>query len=302
MRWLPLLVLLTACGDPPFEPRSKVLGYRVLAIRADLPEARPDQRVNVRAFEHVPDDATVERAWSFCAYSFGGFYDYDCVDAALEIPLEGSEGEVVVDLPQILGRLAMGEPVAGIDRMGGALDLNQKGLEAYVRLKSRAAWTDDGEARAAELETVFRILIRTREPANTNPGLQGIRFPHLSGVGESAPATTTIELEVVPEEDARETFDALDNRCFANALEGASDDPVTRTAAYEGCLEPAQEDLIYQWFSTDGEFSNPIAVNDDTQTVLSLPETPGPLVIWVVMRDGRGGVAIAEHTLMVTER
>lgn len=297
-RLLALLLVLTACGDPVFEPRSKVLGYRVLAISADLPEARPDQQVKVRVYEYLPEEmGDPTREWSFCAFSLGSLHDYDCYDPSLEVPLGGDGDEVLVDLPVLFAAISMGAGAAGIglsDQTGAVVDLEQQGIPAYVRLKSGPA--------DARHEAVFRILVRTRAPANANPSIEGIRFPNLSGVVSSAPSEATLELEVVMAEGGRETFDALDNRCYANALEDAGDDPVKRTAAYEGCLEPATEDLIYQWFSTGGEFSNPIALNDDTETILELPEEDGPLHIWVVARDGRGGVAISDYMLEVESK
>ncbi len=297
VRLLPLLLLLTACGDPVFEPRSKVLGYRVLAMRADLPEARPEQQVRMRVFEYLPEAMEdPKREWSFCAFSLGSLHDYECFDPSLEVPLEGDGDEMLVDLPTLLTQISMGADAGDLgvsDQTGAVVDLNQQGIPAYVRLKSGP--------EDARHEAVFRLLIRTREPPNANPRIEGIRFPHLSGVVSSAPAETTLELEVVMAEGGRETFDALDNRCYANALEDAGDDEVKRTAAYEGCLEPAKEDLIYQWFSTGGEFSSPIALNDDTETVLELPEEEGPLHIWVVARDGRGGVSVGDYMLEVTK-
>ena len=292
-RVLALLLVLVGCGDPPFDPRSLVDGYRVVALRADLPEARPDQRVTVRVFENLPDGVEPAREWSFCVFSLGGLRDYACFDPALEIPLAETGPEVVIDLPAIFAQLAAaGDTAGGIDATGGALDLNQEGIDAYVRLRSGPA---DGR-----LESVFRVLIRTREPPNANPGLEGLRFPGFSGVVESAPVGTTLELEVVPDDEARETFDALDRRCYTKALEDGGDDEVKQAAAYERCLEATQEDLVYQWFSTGGEFSKAIALNDETETVLELPDEAGPLHVWVVVRDGRGGVAVAEHTLEVT--
>jgi hypothetical protein len=67
-------------------------------------------------------------------------------------------------------------------------------------------------------------------------------------------------------------------------------------------LVPRREAMRVSWFSTAGQISLPVTGRDETDlatetsTTLQLPSSPGPVVIFAVLRDSRGGQAMASLT------
>lgn len=66
-----------------------------------------------------------------------------------------------------------------------------------------------------------------------------------------------------------------------------------------------RESMVASWYASAGAFdedrsgraeTDPLTRADDTWTA---PETPGPVHLWVVLRDARGGVGWAAYTLAV---
>src|SRR3954453_1703213 len=56
---------LAACGAD-FDPGSRVTSFRVLAVQADLPFARPGETVTLSSLSYDPEGRTVNWAWATC--------------------------------------------------------------------------------------------------------------------------------------------------------------------------------------------------------------------------------------------
>ncbi len=67
-----------------------------------------------------------------------------------------------------------------------------------------------------------------------------------------------------------------------------------------------RESLRVSWFATAGEFQHDVTgrTADDpttyTQDVWTAPNTPGPVHLWAVLRDDRGGVDFGSAEIDVT--
>ncbi|MCA9557947.1 MAG: hypothetical protein KC583_05210, partial [Myxococcales bacterium] len=61
-----------------------------------------------------------------------------------------------------------------------------------------------------------------------------------------------------------------------------------------------RERLSSAWFTTGGELSAPVDPEGVGPTYLRLPDRPGPLRVYLVVRDERGGASVVERHLIVT--
>jgi hypothetical protein len=74
--------------------------------------------------------------------------------------------------------------------------------------------------------------------------------------------------------------------------------------------EQLLEQLWVDFYSTRGEFTKPLRLindatsgwNDDNATKFKVPAGPGPVRLWAVVHDNRGGVAWREGKILVTDQ
>jgi hypothetical protein len=78
-------------------------------------------------------------------------------------------------------------------------------------------------------------------------------------------------------------------------------EPYVRFDGTTGTLSCQQETLSVAWFATGGTFDNdrtgPGTPATTSANVWHAPSQPGPVTLWVVLRDDRGGVGWAEYLL-----
>ena len=69
--------------------------------------------------------------------------------------------------------------------------------------------------------------------------------------------------------------------------------------------EEETEELLYSWYATGGNIDRSRTVTDDLfdqrENEFTLPEEPGPVRLYVIARDGRGGFAVRSLDLQVSE-
>jgi hypothetical protein len=77
-------------------------------------------------------------------------------------------------------------------------------------------------------------------------------------------------------------------------------DPATRT------VKTRQEDIVVAWYATGGRFdgaqtgrSEAEADETSTANVWHAPSAPGPVRLWAVIRDARGGVGWQSYSVEV---
>lgn len=244
-----------AC-DAGFPSRSLIEDYRLIGIEADAPELPPDGQVQLRAWDLEPTGAPVRYRWSVCLRSLGAVAGYACADPAFEIAVDGDGPTIAVDFgPQGIDFKAFyASQGPTFDAAGRPLSLAD-GVDVQVRLSAEP----EGGAPVA---AVKRLHLRADADApNTNPTIDAL-------AEESADADgRTLRVTLAP--GAAEAFT----------------DPLTGAARTES--------LLFTWYTTAGRLDPPLAVDAPT-TRLILADDAGPAQVFVAVRDGRGGLAVAE--------
>lgn len=133
----------------------------------------------------------------------------------------------------------------------------ERGIDLFVLL-SVSAGSAAGGADAEEEVAFKRVRISTDPAPNTNPSFESLS---LAGAGEG-------EGEVV----------RLEARATAVSAE-----------PFDGSLGPDVEDMKFSWFATAGKLQHPITYGEPTASANEWT-AQRPATLWVVLRDGRGGV------------
>ncbi|MGZ6142749.1 MAG: hypothetical protein ACXWLM_05395 [Myxococcales bacterium] len=267
MRSLLVALALLAAGCPAgLEPQTSVSKLRVLAIRADPPElilqldaGLPAATLTALAVD--PSDAGISMHFALCTELSGV--------PSPTLPCPGAAG---IDLPgagPLAARLDLADPrilafAAAAQLDGGAFDAGgfAQALDQGVPLL--IGFTASTDARSLSGFQTLTLRTGARGPANSNPHLLDLEIPD-AGPGE------TVHLQP----DA-----------------GAKDD--------------ASEHYLFSFFATDGGLAA-LHTTDTTSTgqaeptwvEWTAPKLPGPVRIWVVVRDGRGGVDWLERDVEV---
>jgi hypothetical protein len=286
MRTPVLLVLaaaLAACG-PEFELQSEIRRVRVLAIKAepaelalnpDIPALPPP--VVFSALAAAPEERPVEVALALCKLGNAYSQELDC---------PGQDGAT---LPG--GQLSLQDPnvqqvlmdTANAGTGGGPLDPNdpqlravlERGVPLFVGYEA-----SDGTGTAEGQESgVRRLTLRLTATPNQNPRLEELL---LDGAPLSGTLPPNTEVTLVP-------------RLAPGSME--------EYATAEGT---ATEQVFYSWFATgDGEVKQlrslePVGDRPGEPSIKYLtPLTPQRVTLYVVARDGRGGVDWLSRTVEV---
>lgn len=292
MRWLyPLLgaLLLVGC-EPDFPSPAFVEGYRVLGVVADPPAVGPTDTVSLSLIEGNANGAEYE--WSVCLISLGSDFGFQCLDESLEIPLQ-------VDGPSVT--VSLGED--GID-LFTTLITALSALEAENEATETASDDDDcGEACIGRdgreqtfLDLQFRIKSGPRDGRNVET-VKLVRVHFDDMVRNRNPQFTNFEVVTTPPYRA-ETYIQIDFAHDTSLIDSyllANGSEIT-------------EEAIINWYSTAGKFvdaaesnaeDQPVSLASDDRVFLKMPQTlpSSPIVIWGVLRDGRGGLDFRTETL-----
>lgn len=268
---LALALLLGGCGDADFPSRGLLEGYRVVALGATPPEVAPDGVLRLFVVEYDPATLGVEQpgsvgayyVWSLCPFSLGATARYACVDPRLEVGRRTRTPTLTVDLgPDGLDLDAWLERARPIVGDAAVEAARSDGLTLTVRLVS-------GRAGVGPEESVRTVRVRDTDTPNRNPVVQSI------DVDAPTIAGTTIDLEV--------------------SLGGLAAQALRQP---DGTYRP--ERLWSAWYTTGGELTAPTDADGVRPTYLRLPDRPGPLRVYVVVRDERGGASALWRDLIVT--
>lgn len=266
---LATLSLLSAGCDDPTDPQWKIEGFRVIAVQADPPEVGPDGVVQLTSVDHDSEGRPVTYEWSVCLFSFGSASNFACVDEQLSFELDSTAPTATLDLsPDGIGLRALYEAFGPVPGLGGQPQTLETGFDIYVHLVA----TPEG---GPPLSTYKRLAVRDGDRPNRNPGLAALLVDD-DPAGVEFEAGATVEIRAEPAEDAEETYL----------------DPETG--------EERTETLRFSYLTTAGTIDNPPGPSFNLKKMdLKLPKTPGPVEIFVAVRDERGGVTVAQRTLQV---
>ena len=262
-----------ACADD-FEKQSFISKLRVLAVRfepAELiadPNAQPP-KTTMAALAVTPDTAPVGMRWALCT-----------VQQAVPPPTLDCPGTQGIDLPTSadgVGTLDLGvEPFRTYYNQVLAGQAGVPADQVKAQLASGVPLIVGFAARSgAQLFTgLTTVIIRSPDaarPLNHNPALVDLK---VGDVPLSADGGTPI--------DAGTTVRLL---------------PVAAADAHEDTPDAGPEKLNFSFYATGGEVKT-LRSTDTTSTGQSAdpsidfdtPKTAGPVQVWSVVRDGRGGV------------
>ena len=266
MRRLAFVLLAVACNKS-FTPAEHVEGLRVLAIKAEPPEAAPGAMTTLTALAVDTSGAPITIDWAACtepAQPGNGLVNPDCLqkDTAPFLVALGTGDPIAATLPTI-------DPntFAPADASGGL----------YLPVRARANTSGD------RVDVIYQMRLAHGMPPNNNPSLAGIFVVAADGsttpLDEAAPLDVTLgqtlKLRATFTPDSEET--------------------------YMGQTSMLAEQLRVSWFSTAGTFSEPVTGNDKPDTIWSaiapLPAPGAAIDLWIVGRDERGGTDFVHRTL-----
>ena len=284
-----LLALTCACRPDFGEPASHVTGPRILAVRANPPEAAPGATVRLEALAVTPagTEAAPPIRWDFCSspkpLTENDVVGPDCFAGAVRPIGDGPaiDGSIPNDACLLFGPETP-QPVPGQPPFRARDPDVTGGYYQPVRLRL-------GGEDAIGLPRVTCNLVqasadiardyRQRYRANVNPTLAQVEVPATVAPG------ARVTLRASWPSASAETFVVYD---------------VTRQALVE-----QRESLRVSWFASAGSFRSESTgrAADEQETSTSndwtAPAATGPVQLWVVLRDSRGGVDFRSVTVTV---
>ncbi|MBN1207968.1 MAG: hypothetical protein JXB05_24100 [Myxococcaceae bacterium] len=299
---LTALLGLTACSFD-FGRSSEVLDRRILAIRVEPPELssgapRPDF-VEASALVVDPREplAVAEVSWRSCMFpesaggGFGGGGRERCPEGAGTV-LHSSGSSPLSELSQ---PIPIPEEVSRV--LAAGVDIPAPQLRVQLHVGS-----EQGELIGIKEVTVAAVLPEGQEP-NRNPALQRLT---LDGADWLPDVPRTLRYGECPDEQKAEVVaeeGSLVTVC-EHDLEPLFDEAEAQyylELGISGKLERERERLRFSWFADAGSFSkqtteqydprDPSPDNVGPRTAWrEPPEKPERVTLWVVIRDGRGGI------------
>lgn len=289
-----LLVFIIIGCRPTFDDRESIItGPRILAVRAEPPESLPGQNITYQALVVTPQGAMqdVPLHWSFCAapkpLTENNSVNAECLGNAVR-PIKGTAMNVTATTPNDTCQLFGPDTPPGDfrprdpDESGGfyqPLRLEALGETAFALERIRCNLPNAPLDIAIELAQQY--------VPNRNPRLLPIQA-FVDGVPTALDALKTrqtVRLDVGWHAEDTETFLAFD--------------PAKQMLAHR------REALRVFWYATSGAFKNDVtgrAAEDEQTTVANdwhAPDDSGPVFLWVVVRDNRGGMDFAAYTLSI---
>lgn len=257
---------LVACIQD-FEPAHRVQDLRVLAVRAEPPEIT-DPGTSILDALVVGGQGEITYRWELCAIPAPPGLGQACLVDAMLFPL-GSDPTATVQIPDL------DDLVAAPETQGFFLDL-EAGLVVQVRLEV----TDES---GRSVQAVKSLSISRGQDLNANPTLLGMRLdqsPWPDGETPVVPISRLAHMEPAFDLDAAE--------------------------AYEGPLGPTTESFLFSWFADGGRFDTDRTLDTDPANRWTPPGDESDagteeVRVWVVLRDGRGGVDWVARALQLTE-
>lgn len=336
---VPLAVALfgSGCVDVNFDDKSIVNSPRILAIIVEPPEPLPGEALLTAALVVDRDgtplipSADVDFAWTICIDA-GAILEAinqprppdlpPCVPLVLsELAPPADRGPVQAGYACLPGSLngstfdqlltdfsgALGLEPGVVQSVEALLDTVGLPLEVSLTVTRRGQTLIEGFKRFALTRradrttnpcppqfAVDRTQVSARDPNERCPRIVAPRptecgasavnlFPRFlcqaNGDPPAVPAAQRIVLSPDPDEPWLETY------------------PVFNLTSD---IQNAQESAFYSWFSTGGGFEDEVTQSPFRNETWIAPRTPGPLPLWLVVRDGHLGASACRVDVNVT--
>jgi hypothetical protein len=294
-RMLLLLLAVSSCTPDLGHPASLVTSERLIAVRAEPPEAGPSDTVEYTSLVVSPTGATSAPAlrWSLCKLrkpvDENTPVGQACLTEALTISAEGDQVSIRMPSAACVNFGPLAPPSTGgtlrptdPDPTGGyyqPIRLDLDGQQAIVRERLRC------DLAGASL--LVSQAFRARYTPNQNPKLLALSaFAGDTPVAlDAIPAGQRIRLVASWTPASAETFPVFD--------------------ALAQTLTDQREALWLSWFTTAGElddFTTGRAADDPADWADNTWQSPGhsaPGLLWLVLHDSRGGTDFAGYGLTV---
>jgi hypothetical protein len=300
-------IALVACRPELDDDASRVDGPRVLAVRAEPAEARPNEQVTLTALytdgtRAIVDAPPVSLAWSFCTarrpLAEPGPIDPACLSGAAARPIGNGSARVVTTVPRDACRAfgpdrplaKAGEPAGRPADPDGTGGFFQPGLvggggasPSQFELRIRCTLPSVTQQVALEFEQRYGV--------NTNPELALVARVRGDLV---EPLADGVELHAAPGERIRLRVgwpDCPDATACGGAERYVSYDVDARR------LVDRRESLAVSWLTSAGTFVAPrtgrgegdLATTSENEWIA--PEATKDGTLFIVLRDARGGAA-----------
>lgn len=252
MKYFILLILLVSCGGDNFRKVEKLDGFRVLGVKADLPEISQvggNVDLNVLASD-INGSGIIEGSYT------------ECIDPGIgrgaEVKCNSAEKPYDIDFTGNPTRTGLGPTITIIvpgNVLIGRTELEKFNGVAYIVIFKF-------NVSGVETKIVKRIVVTDRGDLNSNPTADGIL---LNGVAIISNPVGGDKLNLF-------TNSIPENYQYLNV---------------DGSQENKTETYEVAWYTSDGEFNKPKASINDT--VEYTGDSPSTVTIGV-LRDGRGGM------------
>lgn len=299
MRRLVFLLALTmsgACSDKEavvLQPASFVDKLRVLAIKAEPPEAAPGEIISLTALVADPleNRRNTGHLWVMCDPSVEGELGNACAqqDTLRSFDLEALPEGVNI-FPLFFNFAFYRAPWGILDQLEE--EERRRGMTATVLL---VAWEGGSQEQLQDPSILKQLAIKRiriadpQEAPNRNPVLEAVTI-NGQPFGETdeprVKAGGTITLSASSTEDSVEVFERV---------------------LPDGTVVEQSEQNVFSWYTRGGRFTQGLEYSSRTESGapigLELPELgtqpDDRLHIWVVLRDARGGTDWARRTLQL---
>jgi hypothetical protein len=325
------------CG-PQFDLSSELKSLRVLTVKKDKPYAQPGETVKMQMLWHdAKGPRPVQRVFIGGCFNPPADLYYACFPQLAELAAEGTlplsagdtfETSLPSDLISSRGAVDPGQDPYGLAIVFFAvcagslsLDASSTGDTSYG-LPVRCL-DDEGQPLGSDdfvvgYTSVYSFLgVENHNPTFTLDSESGATQFMIAGesapadcVGEACQDAADVEVDCSVEGEARCIASCEDDgepSCPALQIAPLIDETVEedpRTSELVGA--PTGEQMWVNYYVDQGSISEVRLVNDATtgwnaayRGELRAPKATGPMKVWAVVHDNRGGIDFARITLMV---
>lgn len=254
-------LLVFGCSVESLERQDQIRGLRILAIRAEPPEATPGTEITLSALVVTPKASVIRLRWLACKSPSQANQGCSASSDATEL---GDQETAKVTIPS--------------DFFPAQPSLLQIFQGVYLPITLIA------EADGQRLEAVKRIVV-SLAPTNQNPEITDLS---ITEEGQTSTLPTPWQANAGRRYRLRPTVpDASRQRYPAITPDGE--------------LRETTEGLFFSWFSTDGLLQGRSSDETDPSQVWQAPNpaSSAPSRLFIVLRDGRGGIVWQERMVSV---
>ncbi len=325
-RWLwalsGLALLSAGCGAE-FDPPSEVTTLRVLGVQKSVPYAAPGETVELSMLWHdgAPRGSRdVEIMWLGGCFNPAGDLYFGCFDvfAGAGMPVAGSGERFSFTVPEDIISSRPDPTDPRLRKFGSAFvffAVCAGHLEPRLGAGFPLACLDDQgrQLGADDFIAGYSTVYVYDELRNENPEIDGFRVNELSVVPDcigqacvgdtsTPPAECGPGVVCIPRCTEEEELD-----CPEVPIRPELSPAIVELDEATGQGEEFQEQMWINYYVDRGSVKSGVRLlndattgfNDDYGTDLFAPPEPGPLRIWAVVHDNRGGVNWVRKTIWI---